>query len=160
MTSIGERTFYGCSGLTSIEIPNSVTSIGNSAFSGCSSLVSLTIPNSVTSIGGSAFSGCSGLASVTSLNPTPPKIESSTFDETTEKNATLNVPIGCKSSYWLHPYWENFAKIEEIDVSSVNDIVIDKKHDSSIYNLNGIKVNNGNLGKGIYIQNGKKVIIK
>ncbi|MCQ2771344.1 MAG: leucine-rich repeat domain-containing protein, partial [Clostridia bacterium] len=33
---MGERAFEGCSGLTSIEIPNSVTSIGNYAFSGCS----------------------------------------------------------------------------------------------------------------------------
>ena len=56
--------FYGCSGLTSIEIPNSVTSIGDYAFSGCSGLTSIEIPNSVTSIGLKAFSGCSGLTSI------------------------------------------------------------------------------------------------
>ena len=65
VTSIGESAFSGCSGLTSLTIPSSVTSIGESAFYGCSGLTSLTIPSSVTSIGESAFSGCSGLTSLT-----------------------------------------------------------------------------------------------
>ncbi len=61
---IAGNAFYGCKGLTSINIPNSVTSIGSEAFSGCGGLTSVTIPNSVTSIGSSAFSGCSSLTSV------------------------------------------------------------------------------------------------
>ncbi len=36
--SIGNYAFYGCSGLTSVTIGNSVTSIENSAFSNCISL--------------------------------------------------------------------------------------------------------------------------
>jgi len=60
---IGDGAFSGCTGLTSIEIPNSVTSIGGIAFSGCTGLTSVTIPNSVTSIGGYAFFGCSSLTS-------------------------------------------------------------------------------------------------
>ena len=35
VTSIGDLAFYGCSGLTSITIPECVTTIGNNAFSGC-----------------------------------------------------------------------------------------------------------------------------
>ena len=65
VTSIGERAFSICSGLTSVAIPNSVTSIGERAFQDCTGLTSVTIPNSVTSIGLSVFYSCSGLTSVT-----------------------------------------------------------------------------------------------
>jgi hypothetical protein len=63
--SIGQSSFYECTGLTSITIPDSVTSIGEEAFWACHSLASVTIGNSVTSIGEKAFWICHSLASVT-----------------------------------------------------------------------------------------------
>ena len=76
--SIGFWAFSGCSGLTSITIPESVKSIGWEAFRGCSGLTSITIPNSVTSIDRYAFSGCSGLTSIT-IPESVTSIEKSTF---------------------------------------------------------------------------------
>ena len=52
------------SGCCNTIIPNSVTSIGNKAFYGCDGLTSIVIPNLVTSIGESAFEYCSGLTDV------------------------------------------------------------------------------------------------
>ena len=65
VTSIGDETFYNCTSLTSITIPDSVTSIGDHAFYNCTSLTSITIPDSVTSIGDYAFCNCTSLTSVT-----------------------------------------------------------------------------------------------
>ena len=65
VTSIGYGAFYGCSGMTSVNIPEGVTSIGDYAFAGCSGLTSINIPESATSIGESAFGDCSGLTSIT-----------------------------------------------------------------------------------------------
>lgn len=64
VTDIGNFAFSGCSGLTSVNIPNSVTYIGQDSFSGCTGLTSVTIPNSVIYIGGGAFSGCCSLSSI------------------------------------------------------------------------------------------------
>ncbi|MBQ4585883.1 MAG: leucine-rich repeat protein, partial [Clostridia bacterium] len=64
VTVIGDDVFFGCTGLTSVTIPNSVTTIGSSAFSGCTGLTSIEIPNSVTTIGDAAFYNCTSLASI------------------------------------------------------------------------------------------------
>lgn len=62
---IGEKAFYYCNTITSVEIPDSVTSIGAYAFAGCSFLETLTLPTSVKTIGEHAFYGCERLASLT-----------------------------------------------------------------------------------------------
>ncbi len=66
ITSIGERAFYECSNLTSIEIPGGVTSIDDYAFYGCGSLTQIKIPENVTEIGVfDVFTNCSSLTSIT-----------------------------------------------------------------------------------------------
>ena len=67
VTKIGDRAFYGCSGLTgSLTIPSTVNSIGVDAFYNCSGFSgSLSVPNSVTTIGSWAFSNCGFTGSLT-----------------------------------------------------------------------------------------------
>ena len=43
VTAIGESAFWGCSGLTSITIPEGVTAIGDCAFSDCDGLTSIIV---------------------------------------------------------------------------------------------------------------------
>lgn len=52
-----------CSGLKSIELPDGLEYIGDSAFAGCTSLTQVKIPDSVTEMEG-AFSGCTSLSEI------------------------------------------------------------------------------------------------
>ena len=65
VSALGDNCFNGCTKLTSITIPTSVTIMASSCFYNCSSLVSITIPNSVISIGYSCFEICTSLTSIT-----------------------------------------------------------------------------------------------
>ena len=61
---IGRYAFFGCSELSNIIIPNSVTSIEAFAFGSCNGLTSIDIPNSVTHIREGAFYNCKNLTSI------------------------------------------------------------------------------------------------
>ena len=64
VTSIGYYAFMGCTSLTSVEIPNSVTYIGNNVFEGCTSLTSASLPSGIETIRQNMFYGCSSLVNV------------------------------------------------------------------------------------------------
>lgn len=78
LTSIGSFAFNGCSNLTSINLPNTLTSISNNAFQECRSLTSVNFSDSLISIGGSAFYFCTSLTSI-NLPNTLTSISTSAF---------------------------------------------------------------------------------
>ena len=98
-----------------IEIKEGTKGIASSAFTGCSDLTSVTIPNSVTSIGDGAFSGCSGLTSVTSYIESPFEITSDVFKSCLGNSPTLYVPKGKVEAYKNTAGWNVFTNIEEIN---------------------------------------------
>ncbi len=64
-------TFYGCSGLNRITLPETITGIGQNAFYQCTALSEITIPKNVTSLEAYAFAGCTGMKYVTFSGKAP-----------------------------------------------------------------------------------------
>ena len=89
---IGNRAFYGCSRLTSLTLPSSITTIGDYAFQRCSRLTSLNLPASITEIGWGAFEGCSELTSL-NIPVGITTIGSNTFSDCSGLTS-LNLPAG------------------------------------------------------------------
>ena len=89
VTSIDERAFYGCPGLTSITIPATITTIGRSAFDNCDNLTSVTVGYT-----------------------TPLELADATFSN--RANAILYVPNGYEAVYAAAPYWQEFKQINEV----------------------------------------------
>ena len=82
VVSIAAHAFDGCSSISSVVIPETVTTINDYAFKGCSSLELIELPNSVKSIGSYCFSGCSSLEHALLSNQIS-TIEKGTFEECT-----------------------------------------------------------------------------
>ena len=134
---IGECAFFGCSSLTSINIPSSVTEIGNRVFSDCKSLTSVNIPSGVTEIAWRTFYGCKGLKSIYIFAEDVPTIGTGAFDGCDSKNCTLYVPNGTYDAYWLSEFGY-FENIVEFDATSIhNTVATPKAQETARYAVNG-----------------------
>ena len=89
VTEIGKYAFHNFKKLTTINLPNSIISIDERAFDRCESLVSITIPESVTSIGINAFVDCSNLTSIT-IPESVTNIATTSFNNTAYYNNNDN----------------------------------------------------------------------
>ena len=158
---IRSYAFQGCSSLTSVTMHNNVTSIGEGAFSGCSGLTSVTIPNNVTNIEYRAFKDCTKLLDVYCHAENVPSTGSDAFMDSNIQNATLHVLSACVELYKAASPWNEFGKIvaltdEETGIENLKFGNATKA--SALFDLNGRRIQKAQ--KGLYIQNGHKVLVK
>ena len=156
MKWIKDKAFYKCSGLSYLNLPESLITIGTSAFED-SSVDSVYIPNSILEIRKKAFSGCD-IPVVISAIENPFEISTDVFSKNTYYNATLYVPVGTMELYKNTKGWNSFNYIVERISSGIKDFTVDNKTSKYIYDINGRKLKNPQ--KGINIIGGKKILIK
>jgi hypothetical protein len=94
VTNIADGAFSGCSWLTDITLPDSLTHIGQNAFDS-SGLTGVALPNSVYSIGKGAFASCANLSSIAIPNGVT-RIENFVFFDC---EALTNVVLGSSVAY-------------------------------------------------------------
>lgn len=119
VVAVGNNAFYGCNGLTSVQMPNSIKTIGANAFSSCSQLTEITIPNSVTTIMSGAFANSKNLAKVVAMSSTPPTTAENAFSGISS-SAVLYVPQQSDiEAYTNATGWSTFATSGNIKSSNV-----------------------------------------
>ena len=156
-----------------------VTAIAAGGFEGNEKLEAITIPNTVGYIGESAFKNCTGLKSVTVYWVTPLNISgtassrgtmtrsggSSIFEGVNMNTCILYVPAGSEDAYRTADVWKEFKNIRTIGTTAINGVVVSDGAPFDVYNMQGRKVRDNvtsfeGLPSGIYIVNGKKVMVK
>lgn len=157
-----------------------VTEISESAFENNKYLTEVTIPSSLTNIGDKAFKGCSNLKSITVYITTPISlavagtrggttraVSTSVFDGVDKTTCILYVPEASVNLYKTAPVWKEFQHILPLssNPTGISGVIKTEDEPFDIYNLQGQKVKSkatslDGLTRGIYIINGKKIVVK
>ena len=96
-------------------------------------------------------------------SPVPPaSVYENSFGTINYIYTTLYVPEGSLAAYQTADVWKYFMKIKEYDPTSIEDVVLDTESSNlPVYNLQGVRMKDAdNLPSGIYIQGGKKFVVK
>ena len=175
--AIESNAFANCWSLTALVFPKSLTAIGDGAFKGCSGLKTILFSENIDAYGSNVFEGCDAVETMTvkgSVMPTVPSdkitsitlyspvpLETAEFANKVYRNATVYVPQGSLERYQAASVWKNFWTIKEFDPTGIEQLTINNGQ-LTIYDLKGRKIEVEDLReleKGVYIINGRKVLI-
>lgn len=163
---VPKYAFEGNEYLESFKMPAGVKELGFNAFR-ATMLKEIDLPETIEKFGLNTFNACFYLTDVYMRHKEAPyRISWCVFANKSEQlTRTLHLYPGSKAKYEAHSntldwivYFDNI--VEDLVTSGINSATLDNETTkSALYDLNGRRIPNV-PSKGIYIQNGKKMIRK
>ena len=161
LRTIGNNTFAACSSITGIKIPEGVESLGNSCFYNCGKLETVELPSTLTTYGTAVFNNSKYITKVIAHAAEPAALTDKVFHTDVFAAAKLQVQDASVDAYKAADVWKNFAYITGgATPTGVESVKVDNADDANApyYDLKGVQI--ANPERGIYIHNGKKVMVK
>lgn len=163
---VPKYAFEGNEYLESFKMPAGVKELGFNAFR-ATMLKEIDLPETIEEFGRNTFNACFYLKDVYMRHKEAPYwISWCVFANKSSKlYRTLHLYPGSKAKYDAHQYTKNWIKyfdnvVEDLEPTGIHSVTLDENTaPKAIYDLNGRRIPNV-PSKGIYIQNGKKMIRK
>lgn len=152
--------------LESFKMPAGVKELGFNAFM-YTKLKEIDLPETIEEFGRNTFNACFELKDVYMRHKEAPYwISWCVFaSKSSQLYRTLHLYPGSKAKYEAHSNTKNWIVyfdnvVEDLEPTGIHSVTLDKKPgNAAIYDLNGRRITEA-MKKGIYIQNGKKMIRK
>ena len=163
---VPDYAFEGNEYLEHFKMPAGVRELGFNAFR-ATMLKEIDLPETIEEFGLNTFNACFYLTDVYMRHKEAPYwiswcVFASKFDDLYR---TLHLYPGSKAKYEAHPFTKNWIVcfdnvVEDLEPTGIHSVTLDKNTaPKAIYDLNGRRIQNVPY-RGIYIQNGKKMIRK
>ena len=161
VTEVDRLAMYACYYLKELVIGDNVKKCGHEAFGASINLCNVTLPVADVEFAHNWMFNCDrGIREIHCRSSIPYVVEEGIFNGAVDyDNCILFVPVGTKQSYANAEVWKNFTHIMEENVStSISNINVEKK--SVWYTLQGVRLYAKPNIPGVYIHNGKKIIVR
>ncbi len=161
VTEVDRLAMYACYYLTELVIGDNVKKCGHEAFGASINLCNVTLPVGDVELKYKWVFNCDrGIREVHCRSSIPYVVDEGIFNGAVDYDkCILYVPVGTKQSYMNAEVWKNFTHIVEENVStSIFNINVEKK--SVWYTLQGVRLYAKPNIPGVYIHNGKKILVR
>lgn len=161
VTEVDRLAMYACYYLKELVIGDNVKKCGHEAFGASINLCNVTLPVGDVGLKYKWVFNCDrGIREIHCRSSIPYVVDEGIFNGAVDYDkCILYVPVGTKQAYRNAEVWKYFTHIVEENVStSISNINVEKK--SVWYTLQGVKLFAKPNIPGVYIHNGKKIIVR